>query len=355
MQTNIADEYKTFANKYPSIKNSYKISDVAFMRSMNCGEFVVSEKIHGANFGIVCTRSQNNSAEGGTLQINAFRRKGFLKKDENFYNYQIIMAEYEENICKLFEHVESRGTKKIIIYSELYGGGYPHPDVPQVDGFKMIQRGVVYSPNIHICAFDVMLDEEFMNICEMNDLLDKFKIPRVKILLRGTIDECLKYPNEFITTISGIHGLPELKDNICEGIVIKPIVTKFMNNGSRVILKNKNEHFREIHHEPSKKLRGKGIIKLSTAEEKVLEVIEAYITSNRFDNVVSKMLTIESMKDFPKIKKEMIDDVLDDFTEDNKDLWDDLPLKKKKKIPSRVGRIINNKIRPWFMDFLKQN
>jgi hypothetical protein len=40
-------------------------------------------------------------------------------------------------------------------------------------------------------------------------------------------------------------GLPPIENNIVEGTVIKPLIPLFENNGSRIILKNKNDKFSE--------------------------------------------------------------------------------------------------------------
>ena len=45
------------------------------------------------------------------------------------------------------------------------------------------------------------IDGEFINIENMNELLDDVFIPTSDILLKGTLDECLNYPNEFITKL----------------------------------------------------------------------------------------------------------------------------------------------------------
>lgn len=345
---------KSFDNKYPSITGSYKMKDITRINSMDCGEFVVSEKIHGANFGVSCERSEDN-----ILQIFPFRRNGYLEKDEKFHNYQKIVAVHEKNFHKVFLHMETlHGTKKVVIYFEIYGGYYPHKDVLQEIKIKAVQLGVFYSPNIHIRAFDVKLDGTFINIDEMNHILNKFDIPKVDILQRGTLEECLKYDNKFNSTLHKIHDLPPLENNICEGIVIKPVISKFKRNGSRVIFKNKNDHFKEIHIQKNsnKKQKSKKGITLLDVENKVLEEIDSaektYITLQRLDNVRGNMKTLESHKDLPILIQNMFDDIMKDFSKDMPNIFDDLTKVQKNKINRELKRRIVNMIKPLFEGFL---
>ena len=74
-------------------------------------------------------------------------------------------------------------------------------------------------------------------------LYDKFIY--AKTLFKGSLSDCLAYPNAFKTTIPGEYNLPELDGNTCEGVVIRPAQPHFLRNGSRVIIKNKNEKWAE--------------------------------------------------------------------------------------------------------------
>ena len=59
-------------------------------------------------------------------------------------------------------------------------------------------------------------------------------------LFTGALTDAMQYPNAFESTIPAYHELPAIPDNICEGVVIKPNVSKHLGNGERVIIKNKN-------------------------------------------------------------------------------------------------------------------
>ena len=58
-----------------------------------------------------------------------------------------------------------------------------------------------------------------------------------KPLFKGTIDECLAYPNEFQSKIAEWLGYPAIEDNICEGIVIRPVTPHYLRTGSRALIK----------------------------------------------------------------------------------------------------------------------
>ena len=79
----------------------------------------------------------------------------------------------------------------------------------------------------------------------MNELFEAESFFYAKTLFRGTLAECLKHPNGFQSKIAEWLGLPAIEDNICEGIVIRPVTPMYLRNGSRVLIKSKNERFAE--------------------------------------------------------------------------------------------------------------
>ncbi|GBB87326.1 hypothetical protein RclHR1_13770004 [Rhizophagus clarus] len=121
--------------KYPSIGN-YKDSNkiVEILRSeeiLDKCDWVVSEKIHGANFSFI---TNGNS-------VVCAKRSGIIKPEEIFFCYQKVYEKYKDSIMKLWKEMdhqqEIRGlNNQIIVYGELFGGYYPHPHVKQVEGVK---------------------------------------------------------------------------------------------------------------------------------------------------------------------------------------------------------------------------
>jgi len=110
------------------------------------------------------------------------------------------------------------------------------------------------------------------------------------------LDECLKYPNAFQSKISQWLGLPDIEDNICEGVVIRPVEPQYLRNGTRVLIKNKNARFAE---KKSVKKRNKLFsehVPYSDALKSLLPEVEAYVTEARLSNVISHIGEVN----FPK-------------------------------------------------------
>jgi Rnl2 family RNA ligase len=130
------------------------------------------------------------------------------------------------------------------------------------------------------------------------------------------LKDALKYPNAFQSTIPRGLGLPDIEDNICEGVVIRPVVPMYLRNGSRVLIKSKNERFAE---KKSVKQRNKIFaepVPYSDALKELLLEVEAYVTENRLNNVVSHIGEISLPKDFGKLMGLFSKDALEDFMKD---------------------------------------
>jgi Rnl2 family RNA ligase len=171
-----------------------------------------------------------------------------------------------------------------------------------------------------------------------------------KALFTGTFDECLAYKNEYPTTISKLHGLPDLEDNICEGNVLKPMKAMCKPSGSRIILKNKNDRFKEK--ESSKKVKVKKEIPPELQE--AINVAAGYITENRLRNVLSHIGEV-SQKEFGKVIGAFSQDVLADFEKENADLLKDFERDELNTINKAVGKESANLIRANFLNIVDGN
>ena len=169
-------------------------------------------------------------------------------------------------------------------------------------------------------------------------MFEESKLFYAKPLFRGSLDECLKHPDDFLSKISDWLGLPPIPDNIAEGIVIKPVEPRFLNVGERVIMKSKNEKFKE---RKSKKKRFKPQdAPLSKEALKLQEEVEALVTKNRLQNVLSKKGELPyplPENFFGQIMKDFSNDVWDEF---NKDFEDDFGFLDKKE-QKRVSKAVN--------------
>ncbi|MFW6172903.1 MAG: RNA ligase, Rnl2 family [Elusimicrobiota bacterium] len=330
--------------KYSSIENSYRQKEIDYI--VRCGfnhtdyKWSVSEKVHGASFSFALVSGQDH--------IRMAKRTSLIADDANFYGSQIVWKRYKDNVKLLMDHLQKEypDNKDFIIYGEIYGGWYPHDDVEKVPNATRVQKGVYYNPDNDFYAFDIRVDENFLDKDVANELFKKFGFFYAKPLFEGTFEECLEYNNKYITTIPKRLGLPEIADNFCEGNVIKPIKALTLPSGSRVILKNKNEIFNE---RSNKKVKIE--IKMTDKMQEVFDLLCSYITENRLRNIISHVGPV-SNKEFGKVMGEMSKDIYKDFNKDYADKLNDLEKKEQKRVKKIVGQKTADLIRKNFLDII---
>ena len=301
--------------KYNSIENTF---DKEFVEKISLEvsdkqEFVVQEKVHGSNTCFV--------TDGQTVSFG--KRTGFVENGEKFYNYEELFERYIQKVTSLFSIVKEivPDLKTLTIFGEMFGGRYPHPDIKNDSKIAVIQKGVFYSPQHEFYAFDIYVSTEengrYLTVDELNTFFECGGFFYAKTLFRGTLNECLQYPNDAPSRVSGWLGLPPLEDNICEGIVIRPVVPTYLRNGARILLKNKNARFAEK--KAIKKRTPKLFVEPSYSKmlNKLLFVVEQYVTENRLNNVVSKIGHISVPKDTGKLIGLFSKDALDDFLKEH--------------------------------------
>lgn len=286
--------------EYENFNGSWQEKTLAYLRLKGFDnpniEWSVSEKVHGTNFSFWCDGEN----------IKYAKRQSWITGDKSFYGHKNIVDEMN---VKVWNMLHFCSVEQLVIYGELFGGNYPHKDVLPVHGATKIMKKLHYSPMNHFYAFDIMLDGVFVDVYEFEFLCKKFGILYAESLKRGTFDECLKYPNDFLTTIPGKFGLPVIKDNICEGVVLKTVKPLFYENDSgRVMLKNKNDKWKGT----QKKVLPKQQIELSVEGQKILVDINNYITDNRLSSVLSKYGEFNK-RDFSEVLQLFKDDVIKDF------------------------------------------
>ncbi len=301
--------------KYNSIENTFDNDFLGKIKSESAENviYVVQEKVHGANFSLI-TDGQ---------QVFAGKRTGLIAQNEKFYDYEELLERYTAKALTLFSAIKLTHPDviSITVYGEIFGGSYPHPEVKNNSKTICIQKGVFYCPQHEFYAFDLYANTvsggRYLSVDEASALFKKHDFFYAKTLFKGTLDECLKYPNEFPSLISGWLGLPPLSDNVCEGVVIRPIEVGYLHNGSRILLKNKNSRFAEK--KSVKKRQPKLLIEQSYSQTLniLIEVVEAYITENRMNNVTSKIGEISIPKDTGKLIGLFSKDILDDFLKEH--------------------------------------
>ncbi|MCH2044302.1 MAG: RNA ligase, Rnl2 family [Saprospiraceae bacterium] len=308
--------------KYNSIENTYReeflrrIQAAGFWRE----EYIVQEKVHGANLSY-WTRDGE--------QFFAAKRTSQIGEEETFHNYDLILKELEPSFKNIWQDLKAKieNLEQLTIFGEIIGGDYPHPDIEPDKKAIVVQKGVYYSPSNRFYAFDIMVNTTtYLDVDMVNAYFEQENMLHAKTLFRGIIQDCMAYPNDFESTIPKELGLPELKPNIVEGTIIRPSKSSFFKNGTRLILKNKNERWSE-----NKKYH-KTIKRDEPLPEKLLKLQEAilgYVTENRLNNVLSKIGEV-SHKDFGRILGMFSKDVIKDFFKDFGEAVDDLDKKELK-------------------------
>ena len=276
-------------------------------------EWVVQEKVHGANTSFLCDGEEMRFA----------KRTSVLSDDEKFYDFQTLLEAYSPRVLSLFGRIREAhpAVTVISVFGEMFGGRYAHEGVAAVKGMPLIQKGVNYTPTHEFYGFDIYVFEGeigyYLAVDEVNALFVAEGFFYARTLMRGSLAECLNYPNAFQSKISQWLGLPDIDDNICEGVVIRPVTPQYLRNGSRVLIKSKNARFAE---KKSVKARNKLFtepVPYSDSLKALLPELETYVTENRLNNVISHIGEVALPKDFGKIMGMFSKDILDDFLKEH--------------------------------------
>jgi Rnl2 family RNA ligase len=220
--------------------------DEAAFRALARAEWIVTEKIHGANFCVV--------TDG--VDIRAAKRKAFLLPGEDFFGHEALLARLAPAVIRLAALARARDASiaRLLVYGELFGGGYPHPDVAPDPLVQPVQTGVWYAPGIAFCAFDLGVVREgdearaYLDHHDAGALFAEAGISRATPLFRGAYAGAIAYPLGFETTIPAMLGLPSLgPTNKAEGVVIKPARGVTLRDGRviRPVMKRKIPEFAE--------------------------------------------------------------------------------------------------------------
>ena len=327
--------------KYLDIENSYrkKFLDIVVAEKSDKGEFVVQEKAHGANLSFWYDGKDLKSA----------KRSGFIEDD--FYDYEPVEAKNRERVKKLYAVLKKEccDFSELAVYGELVGGTYPHKDVEKDTTATRIQKGIFYTPHNEFYAIDVAIDGQLLDIDNFNQVMEKAGFLYAKTIFRGTFEECLKCSNSFSSQISVWLGLPELEDNICEGVVIKPVIPKFLSDTTRVILKNKNEKWAEK--AKARDRPKKPQMTLSAKGEELFNEMGSLIAENRLRNVLSKTGSI-GQKEFGKLIQLFSKDILEEFFKDHLEEYNGLEKKEQKQLTRKLSQKCAELIRLNFMNIV---
>ena len=312
--------------KYSSIENSFNRE---FMERIVAEmptdlEYVVQEKVHGANTSFLC--------DGENVRFA--KRTSMLEAEEMFYDYPELLERYKGKVVSLAKDVFRRygDVRSVNVFGEMFGGTYPHKDVQPNRKLSLIQKGVCYTPEHEFYGFDIyVINEEggrYLPVDEVNDLFEKHEFFYARTLFKGTLGECLK---------------------ICEGIVIRPVVPMYLRNGSRVLIKSKNERFAEKKNVKKRNKLFAEPVPYSEALKALIPEVETYVTEQRLANVVSHIGEIHVPKDFGKIMGLFSKDVLEDFLKEHGGEYGCLEKSEQKLLNKELNKLSTELVRKVYM------
>jgi Rnl2 family RNA ligase len=320
--------------KMPENFNQYGQNE-KLVKDMNKLKWVVTEKVHGANFSFVY---QNKN-------LQFAKRKDLLKWNDDFFGFQSVISKIETQIISLFEQLSfDFKADKYIVYGELFGGHYPHQDVVPEPNVQAIQTGVYYTPEISFCAFDIAFvkegKKEYLDYDLTVSYFEKFSVFHAKILFSGKLNEALEFNKRISSTIPALLNLPLIEDNLIEGIVVKPLKHNgLIQNDERPVIKLKNAEFKEQKFHQAQ--NWSYIPEVSSHSEELTFLIEdlrTYITENRLNSVLSKIGAIDfkNIQRMENIYNEFVEDVLLDFNIQNDQILNDILAEQTEWIINRI-------------------
>lgn len=339
---------------YSDIENTYNEKKIRQVRNQFFDkpdiEWIVATKIDGSNF--QCSIDENNELIIG-------KRSCLIGNNADFQNcnHVIKVLDIKNKLITMKYMVENQYNIQnpfiLTVYGELCGGMYRHPDVIPVKEANKIQGRISYCPDNTWIPFDAFIydkDDNFITDIPQTELVElckKVNLPYEIIKFKGTFDECLNYPIDFIDDTGKIlFNLPIIENNMTEGVVLKPNKLIYFNDGSRVIFKHKTEKFMEkMHHKEKKEVK-----KLTEQELHYYNIMREYMTESRFYSVISKIGAYNE-KDFGKILGMYLKDLNGDFekeyfVEENEDL-------KMNQVRKQLSREVSDFIRPLFVQNLE--
>ncbi|NIG55742.1 RNA ligase family protein [Chitinophaga sp. Cy-1792] len=324
--------------KMPKSLKGLNLSEKS-QHELNKLKWVVTEKIHGANFSFVYENHRLLYA----------KRKDYLQWTDDFFGFQLVAARLEDSIIRVFEQLaQDIPASRYIIYGELFGGRYPHPDVVADPQFQAIQTGVYYSPVVDFCAFDIAMEnddtgaKQYLDYARSVAYFEEYSIFHAKILFSGKLNEALNFNTRINSAVPAQLQLPTLDNNLIEGIVVKPLQHMGLTEMDiRPIIKIKNPEFDEEKkfHEAEK---WSLIPEVTSRAEKLsflVEEMSGYITENRLNSVLSKTGRADKANTtrMNEIKAEFLRDVYEDFNLDNAGILDDLSEAEARWIRDRIA------------------
>jgi Rnl2 family RNA ligase len=368
--------------KYRSIENVHRQKFINFLELQGFMHpsilYQVTEKIHGANFQFYIDHSG----------IKMGKRSSFLSDSENvsFFGAYKQLEKYRDSLNALYKYYLQAFPEfftSITVYGELFGGTYPHPDVPKLDHASKVQAGLFYTNDNDFATIDIVIEcyrpsnnpdedpiiyRQYINQNEVERVCKLVGLMHAPVLGTDlTFKEAMAVQNDSISELYKRYDLPALPitkavhptkgwstDNIIEGTVIKPVEPAFLRSGERIILKNKNAKWLESGTSSNKSNRQipKAATKMTELQKDVFSNLMRHITENRLRNVMSKFGPV-GQKQFGPLLGAMSKDVIEDHIKEDSPNVTDIEEKKERTVLTKMmNEEIKNLIRPNFTNII---
>lgn len=347
---------------YRSCLKLRDVRDASFVRWVDeeAGEdvgFVVQEKVCGMPVRMGC--DGQDVSFGWLSALNDDE-----EKEEVLSAGLAGLAErYRPRLFRLYAHVRQLfpDVRSVNVFGELFGGEYPHPSVARCKGRVPARTGVYYAPDYGFYAYDIgvrrqavgerhsvgvqdfgrdIRSHNFLSVAVCNRLFESLGIFHARTLFQGSLEECLRYPNAFPTRLPDWLDLPPLRNNWCEGTVIRPLAPLLTTAGERVLLKNVNSRHRSAvglghHADPSAHslpcTRGEAS-PVSAECADMLTELRALFSQELLCRVRKEMGRAPSAKLSARVASRLRREVLEQFLQLNLNRYDALPARERQHI-----------------------
>lgn len=283
--------------KFPKLNNIDNITG-PLIKFTKEHQWVVTEKIDGANCSIIVDREGNVNFAGRNHVIDdtydVYHFSNMIKHDKKF-------AELVAYITKL---VKDHQFETINVFGEYFGRGIQ--DRIDYGNQKYVR---IYSCLIngkHWCGFD-----EFNTL--FNNLDRQFFIP---VLGRfETFEQAVEFANAYGVTNNKIS---ELAPQCGEGVVIYSATS---HEDILVAYKHKCDQFKELKKLPIvKQMKAAKYSSINALHEEFMQ----YATENRMYNVISKLGVPSDKSQYGAYARAFVEDAIEDFKLDHPNVLEDL-------------------------------
>lgn len=249
---------------YLHIQNLYKEQDILLFK-----QCYALEKIHGTSAHLMWNKNKLSTFSGGA-------------------SHTAFMALFD--IQKLSSHMlEAFPDKKVVIYGEAYGG-------------KEQGMSQTYGKELKFVAFDVQIDEKWLAVPQAEAIVLSLGLEFVYYEIIDTTIDTLNAARDKPSTQAKRNGIVE--DKISEGVVLRPLIELRKNNEERLIVKHKNDIFRET--KSVRKLTDEQIAVLGGAQE----IANEWVTEMRLSHVLDKLNMPHELSSIPMVITAMIEDIV---------------------------------------------